>query len=102
MKLGKNTTTECSTPFKIRHALNAVTVSYSLQFFDWPRWERMIDWMAMNGINTPLMPIGHEAVQRKMLADFKMNDSDWLPGPEFLSWARMGNLQKWVNSVFDC
>ena len=102
MKLGKNTTTECSTPFKIRHALNAVTVSYSLQFFDWPRWERMIDWMAMNGINTPLMPIGHEAVQRKMLADFKMDDSDWLPGPEFLSWARMGNLQKWVNSVFGC
>ena len=58
----------------------------------------MIDWMAMNGINTPLMPIGHEAVQRKMLADFKMSDSDWLPGPAFLSWARMGNLQKWVSS----
>ena len=72
-------------------------MSYSLQFFDWPRWERMIDWMAMNGINTPLMPIGHEAVQRKMLADFKMSDSDWLPGPAFLSWARMGNLQKWVS-----
>lgn len=28
--------------------------SYSSTWWDWPRWEREIDWMAMNGINLPL------------------------------------------------
>ena len=88
----------CFSPFPIQHALNAVTVSYSMQWFDWTRWERMIDWMALHGINAPLMPIGHEAVQRLMLRDFGMDDRDWLPGAAFLSWARMGNLQRWAGT----
>ena len=94
-RLNRNETIHCSTPFEIRHALNAVTVSYSLQWFSWPKWERLIDWMALNGINAPLMPIGHEAVERRMLSDFNMTDTTWLTGPAFLSWFRMGNLQKW-------
>ena len=56
----------------------------------------MIDWMALNGINAPLMPLGHLAIQRLMLRDYGMTDMDWTPGPGFLSWARMGNLQKWA------
>jgi len=52
--------------------------------------------MALNGINAPLMPIGHEYVQGKMLARFNLTDAHWLTGPGFLSWARMGNLQKWA------
>ena len=87
---------KCHSPFAIQHALNAVTVSYSMQWFDWSRWERMIDWMALRGINAPLMPIGHEAVQRRMLHDFGLDDRDWLPGASFLAWARMGNLQRWA------
>lgn len=61
----------------------------------------MIDWMILHGINAPLMPIGHEAIQRKMLADFKLSDTDWLPGPAFLSWARMGNLQRFAGPPSD-
>ena len=56
----------------------------------------MIDWMILHGINAPLMPVGHEEVQRRMLLDFGLNDRDWLPGAAFLSWARMGNLQRWA------
>ena len=67
-----------------------------MQWFDFSRWERMIDWMALNGINAPLMPLGHLAIQRLMLRDYGMTDMDWTPGPGFLSWARMGNLQKWA------
>lgn len=95
------TVKKCKSPFGIRHALNAVTVSYSMQWFDWARWERMIDWMVLNGINAPLMPLGHLAVQRLMLKDFNMTDSTWTPGPAFLSWARMGNLQKWAGPPSD-
>merc|ERR1712227_823353 len=90
-----------NSPLSIRHALNAVTTSYSLQWFDWARWERMIDWLALNGINAPLMPVGHEFVQREMLKKFNMTDNDWLPGPAFLSWARMGNLKKWAGPPSD-
>ena len=57
--------------------------------------------MILHGINAPLMPIGHEAIQRKMLADFKLSDKDWLPGPAFLSWARMGNLQRFAGPPSD-
>ena len=86
----------CHSPFSIQHALNAVTVSYSMQWFGWERWERLIDWMALHGINAPLMPLGHESIQRAMLMDYGLDDRDWLPGAAFLSWARMGNLQRWA------
>jgi hypothetical protein len=29
---------------------------------DWARWEREIDWMALNSINTPLAFVGQEWV----------------------------------------
>ena len=31
-----------------------VTASYSSAFWDWRRWEREIDWMALHGVNLPL------------------------------------------------
>ena len=30
-----------------------------------------------------------------------MSDLNWLPGPAFLSWFRMGNLQKWAGPPSD-
>ena len=53
-----------------------MTASYSLQWFNWRRWERLIDWMALNGINAPLMPIGHEYIQGKTLNQFNMTDKN--------------------------
>ena len=34
--------------------MNVCTFGYSYAHWDWKRWEREIDWMAMNGINMPL------------------------------------------------
>ena len=31
-----------------------MTASYSSAFWDWRRWEREIDWMALHGVNLPL------------------------------------------------
>ena len=50
--------------------------SKSLQYFDWHKWERLIDWMTLNGINAPLMPIGHEFVQQKMLEQFNLTNTN--------------------------
>lgn len=46
----------------LRYAWNVCTVSYSAAFWDWPRWEREIDWMALHGINLPLAFGGQEYV----------------------------------------
>ncbi|HZI31083.1 MAG TPA: alpha-N-acetylglucosaminidase N-terminal domain-containing protein, partial [Candidatus Binatia bacterium] len=42
--------------------LNYCTFSYTMAWWDWARWQREIDWMALHGINMPLAVTGQEAV----------------------------------------
>ena len=39
--------------------MNVCTMSYSAVFWDWARWEREIDWMALQGYNLPLAFTGN-------------------------------------------
>ena len=41
-----------------RYNMNVCTFGYSYAHWDWKRWEREIDWMALNGINMPLAFVG--------------------------------------------
>ena len=50
--------------------MNTCTHSYSSSWWDWPRWEREIDWMALNGINLPLAFTGLEYVTRKLFKEW--------------------------------
>lgn len=52
--------------FRFRYYQNVCTVSYSFVWWDWPRWEREIDWMALNGINLPLAFTGQEALWQEV------------------------------------
>ncbi|KAJ1421807.1 Beta-hexosaminidase-like, domain 2 [Sesbania bispinosa] len=45
---------------------NAVTSSYSFAWWDWQRWEKEIDWMALQGVNLPLAFTGQEAIWQKV------------------------------------
>ncbi|KAK8341412.1 hypothetical protein V6Z12_A08G165000 [Gossypium hirsutum] len=77
---------------------NVVTSSYSYVWWDWERWEKEIDWMALQGINLPLAFSGQEAIWQKVFMGFNisMEDlNDFFGGPAFLAWARMGNLHTW-------
>ncbi|KAL8500848.1 hypothetical protein ACS0TY_020436 [Phlomoides rotata] len=77
---------------------NVVTSSYSYVWWDWERWEKEIDWMALQGINLPLTFTGQESIWQKVFAEFnitKQNLDDFFGGPAFLAWARMGNLHGW-------
>ena len=47
---------------KYRVYMNYCTVSYTAAYWDWERWQREIDFMAMNSINMPLATVGLEAV----------------------------------------
>ncbi|KIZ03038.1 alpha-N-acetylglucosaminidase [Monoraphidium neglectum] len=78
---------------------NVVTASYSFAFWDWDRWERELDWMALQGVNLSLMPLGAEAAwQAALQEEFGLAPdglADFFPGPAFLAWGRMGNIQGW-------
>ena len=50
-----------------RYDFNYCTHSYSTAFWDWERWEREIDWMALHGVNMPLVVTGMESVWFRVL-----------------------------------
>ena len=78
--------------------MNTCTHSYSSSWWDWPRWEREIDWMALNGINLPLAFTGLEYVTRKLFKELGFSDEElknWFAGPAFMAWYRMGNINGW-------
>lgn len=87
-------TIERSVPYSFYQ--NVVTMSYSMAYWDWQRWEQEIDWMALQGINLPLAPVGIEYAWVKTYEEYNISASeleDFFPGPSFLAWGRMGNIQ---------
>jgi alpha-N-acetylglucosaminidase len=77
---------------------NTCTFGYSFPFWNWSQWQRFIDWLAMNGVNRPLMMAGQEAVWLKVWQSFGMTDNDvrsYFSSPAHLPWHRMANMDKW-------
>lgn len=54
-------------PLPLRPCLNYCTFGYSMVWWEWPRWEREIDFMALNGINMPLAVTGIEAIYLSLI-----------------------------------
>ncbi|WP_262709597.1 alpha-N-acetylglucosaminidase [Anseongella ginsenosidimutans] len=85
-------------PFRYRACFNYCTFSYSMPWWDWERWEREIDWMALHGVNLPLALTGLEAVWQGTLEKLGLSPeeiSSFLAGPAFLSWQWLSNLEGW-------
>jgi len=83
---------------KYRYFLNYCSFGYSLPWWDWPQWERLIDWMALNGINAPLAVTGQEATWQAVCKRLQLNDeqiSEFLAGPPYLPFGWMGCLDGW-------
>ncbi|XP_054161207.1 LOW QUALITY PROTEIN: alpha-N-acetylglucosaminidase-like [Oppia nitens] len=89
---------------KLRYYQNVCTVSYSMVWWDFNRWQREIDWMAMNGINFPLAFNGQELIWRKVFQKFGLTVAEideYFTGPAFLAWNRMGNVEGWSGPLTD-
>ena len=52
--------------FEKRFFLNYCTFGYTTLWWQWDDWERLIDWMALNGINMPLAITGQEYSWQKV------------------------------------
>ncbi|XP_045842111.1 alpha-N-acetylglucosaminidase [Meles meles] len=87
-----------ATPNRYRYYQNVCTHSYSFVWWDWARWERELDWMALNGINLALAWSGQEAIWQRVYLALGLTQSEideYFTGPAFLAWGRMGNLHTW-------
>jgi alpha-N-acetylglucosaminidase len=98
-----------TTPYRYRYFFNYCTFSYSMAWWDWSQWEKMIDWMALKGVNLPLAVTGQEAVWQRVLRDLGFSDRQigaFIVGPAYFPWGWMGNIdglggplpQSWIDS----
>lgn len=81
-----------------RFFLNYCTYGYTMPFWKWSDWERLIDWMALNGVNMPLAITGQEAVWYKVWSKLGLTDEEirsYFTGPTYLPWHRMANIDGW-------
>ena len=69
-----------------------------MSWWDWKRWEKEIDWMALHGINMPLAITGEEFTWYTVYKEMGFSDKDlqsFFSGPAYFSWFWMGNLDGW-------
>jgi alpha-N-acetylglucosaminidase len=81
-----------------RYFLNYCCFGYSLPWWDWPQWERLIDWMALNGVNMPLAVTGQEGVWQAVCRELGLSQEQieaFLAGPPYLPFGWMGCLDGW-------
>ncbi len=94
---------------KQRVYFNYCSLNYTASWWDWQRWEREIDIMALNGINMPLAATGLEGVWYHALLKFGFTDEEaraFLVGPCYFAWQWMTNIQshggplpkEWIDS----
>ncbi|MCE5266391.1 MAG: alpha-N-acetylglucosaminidase [Planctomycetaceae bacterium] len=89
-------------PWKHRYYLNFCAFSYSLAWYDWPQWERLIDWMALQGINMPLSVTGEEAIWQRVYGDLGLTKRQldrFFVGPAYLPFGWMGCIDGWAGPL---
>nr|WP_199046086.1 alpha-N-acetylglucosaminidase [Dyella sp. ASV24] len=78
-----------------RYALNENVDGYTAPYWDWARWEREIDVLALSGINAMLVERGTDSVLYQTFRDVGYSDAEirqWMTQPAHQNWQMMGNL----------
>lgn len=81
-----------------RYYLNYCTYSYSCAMWTEERWMQEIDWMALHGINMPLMLVGLDVIWHDIYTgeEFGYTTEEigkYIAGPAFQAWWGMTNLE---------
>ena len=85
-----------------RFFLNYCTFGYTMPYWKWADWERLIDWMALNGVNMPLAITGQESVWYEVWREMGLTDEqirNYFTGPAHLPWHRMSNVDYWQSPL---
>jgi alpha-N-acetylglucosaminidase len=85
-----------ASPVPIRHCYNAVTSGYTQPYWDWDRWQRELDWLAMHGFNMIMAPVATEAIAARVWKGMGLTAAEiagFDTGPAHLPWLRMGCVQ---------
>lgn len=86
------------TVYNYRYYLNYCTFNYSMSWWNWERWQKEIDWMALHGINMPLAITGEEYTWLEVYKNMGFSEQDlkdFFSGPAYFGWFWMGNLDGW-------
>lgn len=90
--------------YELRYFLNVCTYGYTTPYWDWNRWEKEIDWMALRGVNMPLATVASEAIAERVWKRLGLNKNEireFFTAPAHLPWHRMGNLNAWDGPLSD-
>ncbi|RKY81097.1 alpha-N-acetylglucosaminidase [candidate division KSB1 bacterium] len=94
--------TRVQSPYKYHYYFNIVTHGYTTPYWDWERWEKEIDWMAVHGINMPLLPGAYEAILYRVFKKLGLKPCEidkYFTGPAHFPWNKMGNITGWDGPV---
>jgi alpha-N-acetylglucosaminidase len=85
-----------TTSHTLRYAYNFTVFGYSTPHWDWSRWEREIDLLAMHGFNLALVTTGYEQVVLDTFAQLGYTADEirgWIVLPAYQPWQWLGNVQ---------
>jgi alpha-N-acetylglucosaminidase len=89
-------------PYQFRFDYNYCTHGYTFAWWDWPRWERELDDLALHGVNLALIIEGQEPVWINALKEFGYTDAEvrqWLVMPSHQPWQFMSNMENYGGPV---
>jgi len=86
---------EMAPAYPWRYALNENVDGYTSPYWDWARWQREIDVLALSGVNALLIERGTDMVLYRTFREFGYSDEEiraWIAAPAHQNWQLMGNL----------
>ncbi len=78
----------------LRFMLNYCTYGFTTVWWTWKEWSHFIDWMALNGVNLALAPMGQEAVWEEVYRELGMTEEqilNYFCSPASIPWQWMNN-----------
>lgn len=91
-----------ATPYPVRYIFNNCVYGYTMPWWKWADWERMLDVLAFNGVNMPAMLLGQEKIWQETYKELGYSTKDledFFAGPAWYPWQWMGNLNGWGGPV---
>ena len=85
-------------PHQYRYAYNFCTYGYTMAWWDWPKWEHELDFLALKGVNLALVIEGQESAWIQTFKGFGYSDEAiraWVVDPAHLPWMEMDNMESY-------